>query len=124
MKIRQTVKFVGFTLPEVMIIVAVLGMIIGLIAIIAVPNYWKARRGSQQNACISNMRQIDGGKEQWAMAAGKVDGDMVKTASVNEYIKGNTTPLCPGGGTYTYNNIGANPECNIKRPTSHRLPSG
>jgi prepilin-type N-terminal cleavage/methylation domain-containing protein len=110
-------KKLGFTLVEIMIVVA----IIGLLAAIAIPSFVKARNTSQQNACINNLRQIDGGKEQWAMAEKKSDGDSVTTDDVNDYIKGDTTPECPGGGTYTYGNIGSDPSCSITSPTLHQF---
>ena len=110
----------GFTLVEIMIVVA----IIGLLAAIAIPSFVKARNQSQQNACINNLRIIDAGKEQWAMAARKTDGATTTVGSVNEYIKGNTTPVCPGGGSYTYGNIGSNPTCAGVTATAHALPSG
>ena len=68
---------------------------------------------SKRNACINHLRQMDSAKEQWAMASRKSNGDAVDERSVNAYIKGNSTPICPAGGTYTYNTIGANPQCNV-----------
>ena len=62
MKIKTSRK-AGFTLVEIMIVVA----IIGLLAAIAIPNFIKARTTSQQNACINNLRQIDAAKNQWAV---------------------------------------------------------
>ena len=116
MKINTTSKS-GFTLVEIMIVVA----IIGLLAAIAIPNFVRARTTSQMNACINNLRQIDGAKEQYAMANNKGAGDTVDMAAlVPTYIK--STPKCPAGtAAYTLGAIGTNPACAVDA-ANHVLP--
>ena len=113
-------KKLGFTLVEIMIVVA----IIGLLAAIAIPSFVKARNTAQQNACINNLRQIDSGKEQAALAERWGDTSTALTTVVNQYIKGNTTPQCPAcvGLAYRYGTMNINPACNFSGSTTHKLP--
>ena len=99
----------AFTLVEIMIVVA----IIGLLATIAIPAFVKARTQSQITVCINNLRQIDAAKEQWALMSMASTGAVVD-AEVNEYLR-KGRPECPGDGDYSYNNVGQNPTCTIDK---------
>src|SRR5262249_49466995 len=109
-----------FTLVEIMIVVA----IIGLLAAIAIPNFVKARTTSQKNACINNLRQIDGAIQQWALEFKKDPAATVTETDVTPYMKNSV--VCPSGGTvswdsYTVTDVTTRPVCK-KVPATHVLP--
>src|SRR5207245_7491141 len=73
----------AFTLVEIMIVVA----IIGLLAALAVPGFVKARKQSQGRRILNDARQMDAAIDQWALEKGKKDGDAVVTTEAQTYLK-------------------------------------
>ena len=116
----------AFTLVEIMIVVAIIGLLAG----IAIPNFIKARETARKNACINNLRLIDSAIQQWALENNKNSSDPVDLAGLTVYLnRGGTGAIngtspgavkCPSGGTYSVGNVDAKPTCS-KSDLGHQL---
>ena len=114
---KHTEAAPGFTLIEIMIVVAIIGLLVS----IAIPNFMKMRATAQAKTCISNLRVLDHAKQTWALENRKGNGVVVAPTDLigpTLYIK--EMPKCPAGGPdYDLTIIGLPPTCTI---TGHVLP--
>ena len=102
MQLKLNTKRGGFTLVEIMIVVA----IIALLAAIAVPNFLRSRKRSQATQILEDLRQIDSAVDQYAIETNKAGGATVLWADVQKYIKTGTRLYTSGakdilGNTFT-----------------------
>jgi len=106
----------AFTLIEIMIVVAIIGML----AAIAIPNLMKAQKTAKRTACINQLKAIQGAKIQWALDAKKGDADVPSDGDLfgpDKYLT--KRPECPANGTYTLGSVSENPTCSSP---DHVLP--
>ncbi len=111
---------------EIVIVMA----LIALLAALAVPNFVRARKGSLTDACINNLRQIDGAKQQWALENGRRSSDTPTDTDLQPYLgRGDAgtidkvyCPMAPTPGPmagYTINSVGTPPVCNQYSTNEH-----
>ena len=102
----------GFTLVEIMIVVA----IIALLAAIAVPGFLRARKRSQASRIINDLRLIDSAVDQYAIETNKKSGDAVKVTDWTNYLKKGTNLYATGkdilGNAYGDQTVDSLPKVN------------
>ena len=109
----------GFTLVEIMIVVA----IIGLLAAIAVPSFIRARKRSQGTTVLNECRQIDGGIDQYALENNKTSGDTYAWSAITPYMKAGTR-LANSGGTDLLGNDYTDSQANTLASGNAEVGSG
>ncbi len=110
----------AFTLIEIMIVIAIIGMI----AAIAIPNFVKSRSTANRQTCISNLHQIELVTQQWAYETRQKEDAPVTANDILPYLKGDIR--CPSGGktfsdSYSLTTVQNPPACLIM-PKTHKPP--
>jgi prepilin-type N-terminal cleavage/methylation domain-containing protein len=108
---KLATKRAGFTLVEIMIVVAV----IALLAAIAVPSFLRARKRSQAAKILNDLRMIDSAVDQYAVETGKQTGATVDVADWTNYVKKDSILYATGkdlfGDDYGQQNVDSLPKC-------------
>ena len=102
MKINQWRSPAGFTVVEIMIVVA----IIGLLAALAVPGLQRSRMRAQGYRVVNDARQADAAIDQWALETGQINGNAVVTTAAALYLKGAWPTNDILNNRYTYTVVG------------------
>src|SRR3954468_7521968 len=95
---KLTTKRAGFTLVEIMIVVA----IIALLAAIAVPGFLRARKRSQASKVLNDLRLVSGAVDQYAIENSKKSDDPVRVEDWTNYLKKDTALYTTGADMFDH----------------------
>ncbi len=114
----------GFTLVEIMIVVA----IIALLAAIALPNFLRARKRSQAVTILEDLRALDSAQDQYAIENNLTTGSIIQWAGIQLYLRNGSVPWFSNGMDrfgYSYNQGNAFSVDNVPKlnPTTYSLLS-
>ena len=102
MKNSNQRKQSGFTLVEIMIVVA----IIGLLAALAVPGFIRSRMRSQGERTVNDCRIMDHAIDQWAIETGQKNGNEIDTTAASAYLKGTWPTTDALGNAFFFTVVG------------------
>ena len=100
----------AFTLIELLIVVAIFGIILS----VALPAFNKTRLQARKKVCIENLSQIESAKQIWGVESGKTTGNVAAASDLvgpTLYLK--RQPSCPADGVYDFGAIGTPASCTV-----------
>lgn len=108
----------GFSLIEIAIVVAV----IGVLAMVALPNLFSSRKTAEDKVCITNLKALEAAKESWGFEKSKALEDTPTYEDIKPFLSRNQAEsICPIGGKYTLGSLQENPTCEYAN-LGHKLP--
>ena len=109
MNMTNKLRRSGFTLVEIMVVVAIIGLLMS-VATVGINHAIKTARAS---ACNMNIEAIESAKQMWMLEARKGDNDTASEDDLKVHLNHNLFPTCPSGGTYTINNNSTRATCSV-----------
>jgi competence protein ComGC len=108
------------------LVTSIVGLFIGLVMVVVVPNFVKSHATSAANPCINNLLQIDAAAQEFALEKGKTNGETINYPDdLTPYINSQgQIPPCPKGGVYSIKKVGDVPTCSLGTTVTpaHVLP--
>ncbi|HUJ08717.1 MAG TPA: type II secretion system protein [Verrucomicrobiae bacterium] len=108
----------GFTLVEIMIVVAIIGLLVAL----ALPSLSMARKQSQARRIMNDARQMNTAISEWALEKNKSDGDSINKKQAATYLKGSWENQDVLGNNYKFGQVGTN-QITVSKKTKKALAS-